>query len=104
MTALDYLRNKYQAMGITLSDGYAETLAYGKCALYDEMRPDEVGNVHRLFVESLPAVLLMPNSVSELGVSISRSSAEAIERYYRLECQRLGLPNRLTEQPKVRFL
>ena len=78
MTAVDYLRAKYQAMGIYASDEWLKTV--------------------------VPELLLMPTSVSELGVSISRASRESIEKYYRMECSRLGLVDRLTEKATVRFL
>lgn len=104
MTPIEYLRSKYQAMGVSLSDEYIKTLLIGKCAMLNEMTAGDKDAVHRMFVESLPEFLLMPTSVSELGVSISRASSEAIEKYYQMECRRLGIPNRLAPQPKVRFL
>ena len=104
MTAVDYLRAKYQAMGIYASDEWLKTVVFGKFDAYAEMRGSDADSAHRLFVESLPEVLLLPSSVSELGVSISRAKREDVEKYYRMECSRLGLVDRLTEKATVRFL
>ena len=104
MTAVDYLRAKYQAMGIYASEEWLKTIIFGKFEAYSEMKGSDADSAHRLFVESLPELLLMPTSVSELGVSISRASRESIEKYYRMECSRLGIVDRLTEKAIVRFL
>ena len=99
MTPQEYIQEKYRAMGVSLSDGYVSPS--------DDTCFSEAGGVervHRAFVESLPEFLLMPSSVSELGVSISRASKDDIAKYYRLECRRLGLPDMLSEPPRVRWL
>nr|DAP28491.1 MAG TPA: hypothetical protein [Caudoviricetes sp.] len=107
MTAQEYIQEKYRAMGVSLSEGYVSALLSGMgISPNGEMLASDgsFGRIHRAFVESIPEFLLMPTSVSELGVSITRASKEDIAKYYNLECKRLGIPDRLTEQPKVRFL
>lgn len=108
MTPQKYIQEKYRAMGVSLSDGYVSSLLVGKgLSPSDDTCFSEAGGVervHRAFVESLPEFLLMPSSVSELGVSISRASKDDIAKYYRLECRRLGLPDMLSEPPRVRWL
>lgn len=103
MTILEYILEKYRAMGVNLSEGYVRTLLIGKVNIHEDVYAYGGERVHRVFVESLPEFLLMPSSVSELGVSISRSSRESVEKYYRMECKRLGIPDILTEKPIVKF-
>lgn len=106
MTPREYIQEKYKAMGVHASSSYVCTLLAGKgiCPNRDiDFSNGEHERVHRAFVESLPEFLLMPSSVSELGVSITRASKEDIAKYYRLECRRLGLPDMLSEPPRVRF-
>nr|WP_311470149.1 DUF6706 family protein [uncultured Porphyromonas sp.] len=103
MTILEYILEKYKAMGVALSESYVQTLLVGKVNMHEDVYTYGGARAHRIFVESLPEFLLMPSSVSELGVSISRSSREAVEKYYRMECRRLGITDALTERPIIRF-
>lgn len=103
MTAIDYIREKYQAMGYPISEGYAKTLTLGKCHMLEDISAKDAESMERLFVETLPEFLLMPSSMSELGVSISHTSKENIEKFYKMKCKQLGIPDMLTEQPIVHF-
>lgn len=103
MTILEYILEKYRAMGVNLSEAYVQTLLAGKVNMHEDVYTYGGDRAHRVFIESLPEFLLMPSSVSELGVSISRSSHEAVEKYYRMECRRLGIQDILSERPTVRF-
>ena len=95
MTAIDYIREKYQAMGYPISEGYAKTLMLGKCHMLEDISAKDA--------ESMERILLMPSSMSELGVSISHTSKENIEKFYKMKCKQLGIPDVLTEQPIVHF-
>ena len=92
MTILEYILEKYRAMGVNLSEGYVRTLLIGKVNIHEDVYAYGGERVHRVFVESLPEFLLMPYS-----------SGEGVEKYYRMECKGLGIPDILTEKPIVKF-
>ena len=71
MTILEYILEKYRAMGVNLSEAYVQTLLVGKVNMHEDVYTYGGDRAHRVFIESLPEFLLMPSSVSELGVSIA---------------------------------
>lgn len=103
MTIGEFIRSKYRDWGVVCTD--ADLIFPGVCISPDDrLTSKNIIEVERALLGRIPELLLMPQSVSELGVSISRASREAIMTYYRYKCKELGVPDKLTERNTVRFL
>ena len=100
MTNREYISQKISSLGLTLND--ADLLDMGISNPNEEINQDNLIEVQTAFVSYIPTLLVRPISVSEGGVSISRSQRSDIEAFYRSECKRLGLYDTLT--PRVKFI
>lgn len=55
-------------------------------------------------VKSIPILLVVPTSVGEGALSISKAQHDSIVQFYRVKCKELGIINELENRPKIRFL
>lgn len=100
MTIREYISQRLASLGLTLNE--ADLVDMGFVSPDDEITEINKEEVQKGFVCFIPSILIRPQSISEGGVSISRSQKQDIEAYYSSECKRLGLYNSLS--PKVRFV
>lgn len=98
MTVHEYISQKFSTFGIQLSSADLLDIWSTNDMLTDVDRT----SVQIALVKYIPELLLRPN-VSEGGVSLS-FDREGIRQYYSLKCKELGLEDKLTEKPKIRFL
>lgn len=105
MTLRSYIEGRYSSVGHQLGEAaLLSVLSHSSIGAEDEIVLENALEAEKLFVESLPEILLFPTSVSELGVSISRTQRRDLEAYYRYKCRKLGIPDRLTQQNTVTIL
>lgn len=109
MTVADYIKGKFQAFGINLSE--ADLLDMSMSSGIngeDELTKENIGLVSVSMVGFIPSLLLRATSksVSENGHSKSLSwDVSGIKEYYAFLCKKYGLDDELnTDKPKVRFL
>lgn len=105
MTVSDYIKGQFEDFGVRLSDAsVVEITIKGKLTSSDEVTESNFDKVNRAIVKSIPKFLMMPQSISEGSMSITKAQREAIMDYYRLQCKELGMKDELTKRPKVTFL
>ncbi len=105
MTVSDYIKGQFEDFGVRLSDAsVVEITIKGKLTSSDEVTESNFDKVNRAIVKSIPKLLMMPQSISEGSMSITKAQREAIMDYYRLQCKELGMKDELTKRPKVTFL
>lgn len=103
MTIGAFIQAKYKSWGIATSE--AELIFPEACInLEDRIDSTNIRAVERALLGKIPELLLLPSSVSELGVSISRANRDAILAYYRYKCRELGVRDVLSEEQSVRLL
>jgi hypothetical protein len=100
MSIKEYISQKFASLGLVLNE--ADLVDMGLFNSSENVTESTIESVQTSFVLFIPSLLIRPTSVSEGGVSISRSQKQDIEAYYSLECKRLGLRNELA--PRVKFL
>ena len=102
MTVADYIRGKFQAFGVTVSEAdLLEMSLSSGINGEDELTGENIGLVSVSMVGFIPSLLLRATSksVSENGHSKSQSwDISGIKEYYAFLCE-LN-----TDKPKVRFL
>lgn len=109
MTVDDYIRDKFQTFGVTVSkaDLLEMSLSSGING-EEELNSGNIGLVSVSMVGFIPSLLLRATSksVSENGHSKSQSwDISGIKQYYAFLCKKYGLDDELnTDNPKVRFL
>ncbi len=117
MTVQDYIQERFLILGLPAVESLLFDVGSKLCkkgiTLKDDATCHNVEDLQREFVKTLPMILLSPQSISELGVSITMAKREDIIRYYRMQCKALGLKDELREQEaeeeqkakaKIRFL
>ena len=105
MTVSDYIKGQFEDFGVRLSDAsVVEITIKGKLTSSDEVTESNFDKVNRAIVKSIPKLLMMPQSISEGSMSITKAQREAIMDYYRLQCKELEMKDELTKRPKVTFL
>lgn len=103
MTIKEYLHTKYSSFGVTGFDGELEAvMASGAFSDDTELTKANMRSVEVAFVKRVPELLLLPTSISELGVSVSRAGTDALRLYYSAKCHELGLENLLEKEKKPR--
>ena len=109
MTVADYIKGKFQAFGINLSE--ADLLDMSMSSGIngeDELTKENIGLVSVSMAGFIPSLLLRATSksVSENGHSKSQSwDVSGIKEYYAFLCKKYGLDDELNaDKPKVRFL
>ncbi len=105
MTVKEYIASKYQTIGFQISEADCLEISLNfDLDLDSEVSKNNIVKIQKAYVSSIPAILLSPSSISEGGVSISRAQRSDIEKYYSLQCKKLGIKNELIKKPKVKFI
>ena len=113
MTVADYIKDKFQTFGITVSEADLYDICKPINIIYDieDMEDLDTTDYNRLMiaiVQFIPSLLLRANSksVSENGHSKSQSwDISGIKEYYAFLCKKYGLDDELNaDKPKVKFL
>jgi hypothetical protein len=101
MILKDYIQQKFQSFGYSISDDMVSVacLSEGIDSAV-ELVTDNVGYGDYMMCILIPDVMMRPDSISEGGISVSYKK-ENIEKYYRLLCKRFGIEDKLTDAPKV---
>ncbi len=101
MLVQDYIREKFLLLGLPAVESLIFEIGAILCeqgfSLEEPMTHKQVKAVKIAFVQQLPAVLLAPQSISELGVSITMAKREDVISYYRQQCKTLGIKDELGE-------
>lgn len=101
MTIREYLHSKYSSFGVTGFDSELEAvLVSGGLTADATLDSATMRSVEVAFVKRVPELLLLPTSISELGVSVSRAGTDALRLYYSTKCSELGLENLLEKEKK----
>lgn len=105
MTVSDYIKGQFEDFGVRLSEAFVlEVTLKHNLTSSDEVSASNFDKVNRAVVKSIPKLLIMPQSISEGSMSISKAQREAITDYYKHQCKELGIKDELTKRPKVTFL
>lgn len=105
MTVREYITNRFISFGAMNYEAEVEgVVVSGGLSPDATLSKDNFRAVEVAFVRRIPDLLLLPTSVSELGVSISRASADSLRQYYSIKCKEYGIKDELSDKPKVRFL
>lgn len=102
MTIGEFIRDKYRSWGLVCTDA---DLIFPEACINpeDSLTAYNLRDVERAIVGRIPELLLRPNNVSELGVSISRADKQAIMDYYSFKCKELGVEDKLTKRNTIKF-
>lgn len=104
MTVDNYIRDKFQTFGISLSEAdLLEISLSSGISGEDEIAPSNIGLVSVAMAKFIPSLLLRANSISENGFSMSWD-IKGVKEYYSFLCKKYGLEDTLSDKPKVRFL
>ena len=104
MTVADYIRDKFQTFGITVSEvDILELSLSSGISGEDEMNQQNISLVSVAMAEFIPSLLLRATSISENGFSMSWN-IQGVKEYYSFLCKKYGLEDTLSDKPKVRFL
>ena len=106
MNVLESIRSQFGDFGVKLSEATLLGIIDDKTGLDAdaEVTKSNRKQVAIAIVRSIPRILLMPQSVSEGSVSITRTKREDLLAWYRMRCKELGIKDELTKRPTVTFL
>ncbi len=100
----DYIRQKFQGFGFTLSEADVFDICLAaKVSADDEIDENNSGFVSVAIARFIPSLLLRASSISENGFSMSWD-AQGIKEYYSYLCHQYGIDDELSPKPKVTFL
>lgn len=99
MEIKEYIRQRFSAFGIQLSDADLLCISMEE----GEITEDNISKIEVAIVRYIPNLLLRPNSISESGFSMSWDK-QAMKDFYTLKCKEYGLEDRLNSRPKITFL
>lgn len=102
MLISDFIKSKLGKFGVMIDDNELEGLLLKNSISTEETYTiDTVDKTERAMYDYLPEMLIV-SSIQEGGYSISYDR-EGILAYYRLLCNNLGLPDKVsTPQPKIK--
>lgn len=104
MTVNDYIQQKFQTLGIQLSEAdLLDMCLNATISGEDEMNEDCYGRVSVAIAKFIPSLLLRATSISESGFSMSWD-IQGIKDYYSFLCKQYGLKDELSNKPKCTFL
>ncbi len=116
-TVRDYIRERFLLLGLPAVNSLIFDIGANLCeqglSLDDRVTHERLKAVKTEFVKILPTVLLAPQNISELGVSITMAKREDVISYYHQQCKALGIKDELSEieakeearkKPTIRFL
>ena len=105
MKISEYIVRQFEDFGMRLSEAAVlEFVNKNKLEADAEVSKSNFRSVHVATVKFVPRLLIMPQSISEGGVSISKASREAILDWYRMQCKEYGIKDELSKRPTVTFL
>lgn len=99
MEIKQYIRQRFQAFGIQLSDADLLSITMEE----GEVTEDNISKVEVAIVRYIPSLLLRPNSISESGFSMSWDK-QGMKDFYSIKCKEYGLEDLLNSKPKITFL
>ncbi len=105
MTVKEYISQKFQSFGISVSDADILDMAEsaGLESVNDERNADNKLQVSVAVAKFIPSLLLRATSVSESGFSMSWN-IEGLKSYYAYLCKQYGLTDEInTDRPKIKF-
>ncbi|MEE3723990.1 DUF6706 family protein [Riemerella anatipestifer] len=95
MTIGEYIKEKLNLWSVSHSDALISAeLSKLDLQMESEYNNETASKLDLFFYNLLPEMLLLPNSISEGGYSISFDK-KAVEDYYQMLCNKLGKPNLL---------
>ena len=105
MSVREYITQKFQAFGISVSEADLLDIAFSSgLELEEDVVADNYQKVAVAAVKFVPTLLLRAQSISENGFSMSWD-LEALKTYYSCKCKEYGLIDEInTNKPKVTFL
>lgn len=105
MTAGEYVTQKFQTFGITMSGADLLDVSLSSGIASDEkVTATNIPAVSVGMARFIPQLLLRATSISESGFSMSWDMT-GIKQYYAYLCRTYGLKNELdTDKPKITFL
>lgn len=105
MTAGEYVTQKFQSFGITLSEADLLDISLNSSIEGNaEMSTANITAVSVGMAKFIPSLLLRATSISESGFSMSWDIT-GIKQYYAYLCRTYGLKNELdTDKPKITFI
>lgn len=105
MTLGEYVQQKFQSFGITLSEADLLDISLGSgCPEAERVETENLPAISVGMAKFIPSLLLRATSVSESGFSMSWN-VEGVRQYYAYLCRTYGLKNELdTDKPTVNFL
>lgn len=105
MTISEFIVKQFEDFGVRLSDATVlDIVLKNKLTANAEVSASNHREASIAMIKAVPKLLIMPQAVSEGGVSISKASREAILDWYRLQCKEYGIKDELTKKPRVTFL
>jgi hypothetical protein len=105
MTVGEYIVQKFQSFGITLSEAeLLDVSHYSGLNTSDEASSEVYDRMSIAIAKITPSLLMRAKSVSENGFSMTWDIS-GIKAYYSYLCKQYGLRDEInTEKPKVKFL
>ena len=100
MLIADFIKEKFQKFGVTLSITELEALLLDNSIAADQTYTTSSSKKAKTaLLQIIPEILVMP-SVSEGGYSV-RFDKDGILAYYKVLCSELGIEDKLNAQPKI---
>lgn len=105
MSVKEYISQRFQSFGITLSEAeLLDVCLSAGIGSDDEVDTDNYDRICVGVANVIPSLLMRATSISESGFSMSWNT-EGMKDFYAFLCRRYGLENVLDDdRPKVKFL
>lgn len=104
MIVSDYIRQKFQSFGISVSEAELLDITIGgNINANEEITAENMAKVSIGIALFIPSLMARAKSVSEGGFSMSWDTA-GLAAYYSYLCSRYGIEDKLTTKSKVTFL
>lgn len=105
MTAGEYVTQKFQSFGITMSEAdLLDVSLYSGIVSDEDVTEANIPAIHVGIARFIPSLLLRATSISESGFSMSWN-IEGIKQYYAYLCRTYGLKDEInTDKPTVNFI
>lgn len=105
MTIGDYITQKFQSFGITLSEAeLLDVSHYSGLNTGDEANDEVYDKMLMAIARIIPSLMMRATSVSENGFSMTWDIS-GLKAYYSYLCKQYGFMDEInTDKPKVKFL
>lgn len=101
MTVKEYITQKFQTFGISLSEADIYDITLG--IIGDDVSDNNLGPINVGMINYIPTLLLRATSISESGFSMTWN-IQGIKDYYSMMCKKYGLKDQLNPKKKITFL